>query len=79
MSASEDMSHPGYWGGVILVGRDTYVDIQTVRRKALENAIDSSTSLVRSSACIGDGKIDIDGNTIDLYSTTISSTDAGEI
>lgn len=61
MSTSEDMSHPGNWGGVIFVGRDTYVDVKTARRKALEDTIDKSSELIRGSVCLGDDRIDIDG------------------
>lgn len=67
MSDSEDTSHPGYWGGVVLIGRDISVDIRSVRRKELENAIDKSSDMVRGLVCSTDEKIDIDGMVLLSY------------
>ena len=67
MSASDDMSHPGYWGGVILLGKDIFVDIRTVRRKALEHTVDKSTQHFRNSVSIEDNKVDIDGINLLLF------------
>ena len=62
MSTSEDMSHPGYWGGIILVGRDVFVDVKSVRKKALEHTIHKSTQRIRSSVTMNDNRLDLDGN-----------------
>ena len=61
MSTSEELSHPGYWGGIILVGGDTMVDIRNVRRKAQERAINHGTGLIRSSVCLKELEHSFDG------------------
>eukprot|EP00795_Rhopilema_esculentum_P010358 gene10358-19059_t len=52
MDSCEKLNHPGYWGGIIHMGRDVCIDIKTLRRKALEKAIDNGSGLVRESVCL---------------------------
>ena len=61
MSTSEELSHPGYWGGIISVGGDTKIDIRNVRRKAQEKAISDGTGLIRSSVCLKELEHGFDG------------------
>ena len=62
MNVSEDMSHPGYWGGVVLVGRDVFIDVRTVRKNALEHTVNEVTQLTRNSLSFENNKMTIDGN-----------------
>ena len=67
MSASEDMSHPGYWGGIILVGKDVFVDVKSVRKRAMEHVINESTQKIRNSVTMDDNRLDLDGNSTLIF------------
>ena len=67
LNVSEDMSHPGYWGGVVLVGKDVFVDVRTIRKNALEHAVNEVTQLTRNSVSFGDNEMAIDGNNQCLF------------
>eukprot|EP00794_Sanderia_malayensis_P015774 gene15774-17366_t len=44
MSNSKDHRHPGYWGGIVHVGRDAKLDIHSMRKNELKRTIDEGTS-----------------------------------
>ena len=61
MSSSEKFNHPGYWGGIVLVGRDTTLDIRAIRSRALEECINQGTALIRRFVCQNDAAVDFSG------------------
>ena len=61
MDSCEKLNHPGYWGGIIHVGRDVCIDVKTLRRKALEKTIDNGSGLVRESVCLMEANMTFEG------------------
>ena len=61
MSASEKFSQPLYWGGLILLGYDSRVNIKEAKNKVIQSTIDSATKESRRMVCMRPKEISFKG------------------